>query len=167
MRDRGDAALRELTERFDGCRIDDLRVPDRRARRPPSTASRRDVRAALEYAAGEIAAYHAAQRDGGFTLDRDGVRLTERVVPVAGPGATCPAAGPPTRRRVLMTAIPARSPASPRSRCACRPAPTARSRRSTLAAAALAGVDEVYRVGGAQAIAAHGLRHRVDPRRST
>src|SRR5262245_54352203 len=89
VRERGDAALRELTERFDGCRVDDLRIPA-----PDLVAALDDlpseVREALEYAHGEIGSYHAAQRSGGFTLDRDGVRLTERVVPVARAGCYVP-----------------------------------------------------------------------------
>jgi len=153
VRVRGDAALRDLTERFDGCRIDELRVP-------PSALTAaladlpRDVRRALDYAHGEISAYHAAQRDEGFTLDRDGIQLTERVVPVARAGCYVPGGRATYPSTVLMTAVPARIAGVGEVALCVPPGADGSVANVTLAAAALAGVDEVYRVGGAQAIAA-------------
>jgi histidinol dehydrogenase len=153
VRTRGDDALRDFTERFDGCRIDELRVPAGEITAAVESLPA-DVRDALEYAHGEIAAYHAAQRTGGFTLDRDGVRLTERVVPVARAGCYVPGGRAAYPSTVLMTAVPARI-AGVDDVVLCVPPDTlGRVPAVTLAAAALAGVDEVYRVGGAQAIAA-------------
>jgi len=153
VRERGDAALRDLTERFDGCRLDDLRVPG-----PELTAALEglalEVRESLDYAHGEIAAYHAAQRSGGFTLDRDGVRLTERVVPVARAGCYVPGGRAAYPSSVLMTAVPARIADVDDVVLCVPPGSDGAVPAITLAAAALAGVDEVYRVGGAQAIAA-------------
>jgi histidinol dehydrogenase len=153
VRTRGDDALRDLTERFDGCRIDELRVPA-----AEMTAALdglpTDVREALEYAQGEIAAYHAAQRSGGFTLDRDGVRLTERVVPVARAGCYVPGGRAAYPSSVLMTAVPARIAGVDEVVLCVPPNQYGRVPAVTLAAAALAGVDELYRIGGAQAIAA-------------
>jgi histidinol dehydrogenase len=149
----GDDALRDLTEKLDGCRIDALRVPatdlaDAVAGLPS------DVRDALEYAHGEIAAYHAAQHDHGFTLDRDGIRLTERVVPVNRAGCYVPGGRATYPSSVLMTAVPARIAGVPEIALCTPPGPNGAVPPVTLAAAALAGVDEVYRIGGAQAIAA-------------
>jgi histidinol dehydrogenase len=153
VRERGDAALRDLTERFDGCRLDDLRVPNAAlAAALDSLAS--DVRDSLEYAHGEIGAYHAAQRIGGFTLDRDGIRLTERVVPVARAGCYVPGGRAAYPSSVLMTAVPARIAGVDDVVLCVPPGSDGTVPAVTLAAAALAGVDEVYRVGGAQAIAA-------------
>src|SRR6478752_4151476 len=153
VRERGDAALRDLTERFDGCRVDDLRVPAV-AVAAALDGLGSDVRESLEYAHGEIAAYHAAQRPGGFTLDRDGVRLTERVVPVARAGCYVPGGRAAYPSTVLMTAVPARIAGVDHVVLCVPPGPDGTVPPVTLAAAALAGVDEVYRVGGAQAVAA-------------
>jgi len=153
VRRRGDDALRELTERFDGCRIEELRVPAAEAAAALDGLST-DIRDALEYAHGEITAYHAAQRTGGFTLDRDGVRLTERVVPVERAGCYVPGGRAAYPSTVLMTAVPARIAGVDEVVLCVPPDPSGRVPAVTLAAAALAGVDEVYRVGGAQAIAA-------------
>ncbi len=153
VRVRGDAALRELTQRYDGAQIDDLRVPDDRVR-AALAASPRELRAALEYVAGEITAYHAAQRAPAVDLDRDGIRLRELVRPVDRAGCYVPGGRAAYPSSVLMTAVPARV-AGVRTVVLCTPpggdgeVPSA-----TLAAAAVAGVDAVYRVGGAQAIAA-------------
>jgi len=153
VRERGDAALRDLTERFDGCRVGDLRVPTTDvAGALDGLAS--DVLESLEYAHGEIAAYHAAQRTGGFTLDRDGVRLTERVVPVARAGCYAPGGRAAYPSTVLMTAVPARIAGVDEVALCVPPGPDGTVPPVTLAAAALAGVDAVYRVGGAQAVAA-------------
>jgi histidinol dehydrogenase len=153
VRERGDAALRDLTERFDGCRVDSFRVPAADlAGALDELAS--DVRESLEYAHGEIAAYHAAQRTGGFTLDRDGVRLTERVVPVSRAGCYVPGGRAAYPSTVLMTAVPARTAGVDDVVLCVPPGRDGSIPAVTLAAAALVGVDEVYRVGGAQAIAA-------------
>ncbi len=153
VRARGDAALRDLTERFDGCRLTDLRIPNAALMAALDNLAP-DVRESLEYAHGEIAAYHAAQRTGGFTLDRDGVRLTERVVPVARAGCYVPGGRAAYPSSVLMTAVPARIAGVDDVVLCVPPGSDGTVPPVTLAAAALAGVDEVYRVGGAQAIAA-------------
>ena len=153
VRDGGDRALRELTERFDGCRLDELRVPasDVRAALDDAPA---DLRSALEYAAGEITAYHEAQRPAPFVLERDGVRLRELAVPVARAGLYVPGGRASYPSTVLMTAVPARVAGVPELALCVPPDRDGGVPAATLAAAALAGVDEVYRVGGAQAIAA-------------
>ena len=145
--------MRDLTERFDGCRLDDLRVPGSELTAALEGLAP-EVRESLDYAHGEIAAYHAAQRSGGFTLDRDGVRLTERVVPVARAGCYVPGGRAAYPSSVLMTAVPARIADVDDVVLCVPPGSDGAVPAITLAAAALAGVDEVYRVGGAQAIAA-------------
>lgn len=149
----GDAALRELTERFDGAKIDALRVPASALTNALAELPL-DVRRALDYAHGEITAYHAAQRAGGFTLDRDGIRLTERVLPVDRAGCYVPGGRATYPSSVLMTTVPARIAGVWEIALCTPPGPDGAVPGVTLAAAALAGVDEVYRIGGAQAIAA-------------
>ena len=151
----GDAALRELTARFDGAKIDDVRVPagalDAALARTDST-----LRDALAYAADRIRAYHTGQAalPAPAGIDRDGVAVTERVVPVDRAGLYVPGGRAAYPSTVLMTAIPARVAGVSELALCVPPDRDGRVASVTLAAAAIAGVDEVYRVGGAQAIAA-------------
>ncbi len=154
VRERGDAALRELTARFDGCDIDAVRVP-----RSDLDDALDDVdpslRAALEFASDQIVAYHESQRAADTKHERRGVHVRELVVPVDRAGAYVPGGRAAYPSTVLMTAIPARIAGVPEIvLCVPPDAATGNPPAATLAAAALAGVDEVYRIGGAQAIAA-------------
>jgi len=153
VRSRGDDALRDLTERFDGCRIDDLRVPEKEmlAALDEAPAS---LRAALDYARQEITAYHEAQLGDDVRVERDGAVLREMTVPVDRAGLYVPGGRAAYPSTVLMTAIPARVAGVPEVALCVPPDRDGRVPAPTLAAAALVGVDEVYRLGGAQAIAA-------------
>jgi histidinol dehydrogenase len=153
VRGRGDAALRDLTEQFDGCTIDDLRVPGDELLAALEDAPA-EFRAALEYAREEVTTYHEAQLGVDVRVERDGVLLRELVVPVDRAGLYVPGGRAAYPSTVLMTAIPARVAGVPEIALCVPPDPEGRVPAVTLAAAALAGVDEVYRVGGAQAIAA-------------
>ncbi len=153
VRARGDVALRELTERFDGVAVDELRVPAARVQEALDSASA-DLRTALEYVAGEITAYHEAQRGDPIELARDGVRLRELVRPVDRAGCYVPGGRATYPSSVLMTAVPARVAGVAEVVLCTPPGDDGQVPAATLAAAAVAGVDEVYRVGGAQAIAA-------------
>jgi histidinol dehydrogenase len=153
VRGRGDDALRDLTEQFDGCTIDDLRVSGDELVAALEDAPA-EFRAALEYAREEVTAYHEAQLGGDVRVERDGVLLRELVVPVDRAGLYVPGGRAAYPSTVLMTAIPARVAGVPEIALCVPPDPDGRVPAVTLAAAALAGVDEVYRVGGAQAIAA-------------
>jgi histidinol dehydrogenase len=153
VRERGDDAIRELTERFDGCRIGDLRVPSEELRAALDDAPR-DFRAALDYARDEITAYHEAQVGEGIRVEREGVLLRELVVPVDRAGLYVPGGRAAYPSTVLMTAIPARVAGVPEIALCVPPDRDGKVPAATLTAAALVGVDEVYRVGGAQAIAA-------------
>jgi histidinol dehydrogenase len=153
VRGRGDDALRDLTEQLDGCTIDDLRVPGDELLAALEGAPP-EFRAALEYAREEVTAYHEAQLGGDVRVERDGVLLRELVVPVDRAGLYVPGGRATYPSTVLMTAIPARVAGVPEIALCVPPDAGGRVPAVTLAAAALAGVDEVYRVGGAQAIAA-------------
>jgi histidinol dehydrogenase len=153
VRARGDLALRELTERFDGCRLDDIRVPEKEMLAALDEAPT-SLRAALDYARQEITAYHEAQLGDGVRVERDGADLREVAVPVDRAGLYVPGGRAAYPSTVLMTAIPARVAGVPEIALCVPPDRDGRVPAPTLAAAALVGVDEVYRVGGAQAIAA-------------
>ncbi|HVM67333.1 MAG TPA: histidinol dehydrogenase, partial [Acidimicrobiales bacterium] len=146
----GDTAVRALTARLDGATVDALRVP-RRACEDALGALAPTLRAAMEEAHANIEAYHRAQLHGAATFSRDGVRVREERRPVGRAGCYVPRQLLST---VLMTAVPARVAGVDEVVLCTPPGPDGRVAPEVLAAAALAGVDEVYRVGGAQAIAA-------------
>jgi histidinol dehydrogenase len=154
VRTGGDAAVRDLTERFDGCRLDDPRVPDADLRGALADASP-ELRAALEVAATRIREYHALQVVADEPgLDQDGVSLRELAIPVARAGLYVPGGRAAYPSTVLMTAIPAQLAGVAELALCVPPDADGRLPQATLAAAALIGVTEVYRIGGAQAIAA-------------
>ena len=153
VRARGDAALRELTERFDGVDLPHAQVPpddltEALARIPPA------LRAALELVRDQIVAWHEAQREKEAHHERLGIEVYEVVRPVDRVGCYVPGGHAPLASSVLMTALPARIAGVPEVIVCTPPAANGRVHDAILAAAALAGVDGVYRVGGAQAIAA-------------
>ncbi|MGZ4802939.1 MAG: histidinol dehydrogenase [Acidimicrobiia bacterium] len=155
VRRRGDAAVRELTARFDGATIDELRVPASEIQ-AALDETEPDLRRALELAAGRIRGYHEAQAaaQGEVAFDADGVSVEELVRPVDRAGLYVPGGRAAYPSTVLMTAIPAAVADVPEIALCVPPDAGGRVPTVTLAAAALAGVGEVYRVGGAQAIAA-------------
>lgn len=150
---RGDDAVRDLTERFDGVRPDRLRVP------PEQVASALDVidgdlRRALEVAAGGIRDFHEAQLVGNHTYRRDGIVVEGRKVPVDRAGCYVPGGRAIYPSTVLMTAVPAKVAGVAEVVLCVPPDQSGSVPAATLAAGAIAGVDEVYAIGGAQAIAA-------------
>lgn len=153
VRSRGDDALRELTERYDGARIDALRVPDEEVQ-AAFGAIAPDLRAALQVAHGNIAAYHERQRHPDAEHRNGGLTIRELQRPVDRAGCYVPSALAPLVSTVLMTAIPAKVAGVPEVVLVTSPRPDGTVDPGILAAAALAGVDEVYRVGGPAAIGA-------------
>jgi histidinol dehydrogenase len=153
VKTRGDLALRDFTERFDGARIDDLRVADDELKTALDGIPA-DLRAAMEAAHDNIVAYHRTQLHPEGHHARDGVVVREIEVPVDRAGLYIPGGRAAYPSTVLMTAAPARVAGVARLAMCSPPGPDGRIAPSVLAAAAVAGVDEVYRVGGAQAIAA-------------
>ncbi|MGH9022977.1 MAG: histidinol dehydrogenase, partial [Acidimicrobiia bacterium] len=155
--DRGDAAVRELTVRFDGFDPEPLLVEkDELAAALQSCVPA--FRQAMEFASAQITAYHETQREIDVRHEREGVVVRSLVRPVGRAGLYVPGGRAAYPSTVLMTAIPARV-AGVDDLALCVPAGSdGRVPAATLAAAALCGVEEVYRIGGAHAIAAlaHG-----------
>ena len=155
VRSRGDAALAEYSLRFD--RIDlprlGLRVGDNEIGAAIDACDRKAL-AALELAHERVRAYHERQRpdDLAFT-DSLGVELGWRWRPIAEVGLYVPGGAASYPSSVVMNAVPAKVAGSTRIVMVV-PAPDGRINPLVLAAAKLAGVDEIYRLGGAQAIAA-------------
>ena len=156
LRARGDAALLELTAKFDGLQaasMADLAVPRSEidAALEGLTPALRD---SLETAAARIRAFHERQLPQGFEFtDDDGVGLGMRYSPVDAAGLYVPGGKAAYPSSVLMNAIPAEVAGVPR-RVIVVPAPQGFVSPMVLAAAGIAGVDEIWRVGGAQAVAA-------------
>ena len=155
VRARGDAALIEYTKAFDGFELDvrSLAVTRKEVDAAVAAAPRETVRA-LERAAERIIAYHEKQRpkDQRFR-DGDGIELGVRWTPVAAAGLYIPGGKAAYPSSVLMTALPARAAGVERVAMTV-PAPGGDLNPLVLAAARIAGIDEIYRVGGAQAVAA-------------
>jgi histidinol dehydrogenase len=153
VRERGDEAVRDFTERFDGVRPAALRVP------PEAIASALadldpELRSALEAAADGIRDFHEQQLVGDHTYERDGIVVEGRKVPVDRAGCYVPGGRAVYPSTVLMTAIPAKVAGVGQVVLCVPPDGTGSVPQVTLAAAAIAGVDEVYGVGGAQAVGA-------------
>ena len=155
VRDRGAAAVVELTERFDGVRLSSLRVEadvlQSALRDLDST-----VRAALEEAIERARRVHEAQRRTDVTVDvAEGATVTERWVPVGRVGLYVPGGLVAYPSSVVMNVVPAQVAGVPSLAVASPPKAEfdGRPNPAVLAACALLGVDEVYAVGGAQAIA--------------
>jgi histidinol dehydrogenase len=153
VRTRGDDAVRELTARFDGSTVTELRVQPAAVEAAFSRIAP-ELRAALELARDQIVAWHEAQREKEARHVRLGVEVHELIVPVARAGCYVPGGRAQYPSTVLMTAIPARVAGVPEVALCVPPGADGTIADAVLAAAALADVDEVYRVGGAQAIAA-------------
>ena len=155
VRDRGDAALAELTERFDRLRL----TPDRFAFTEAEIAAEvarvpPEEHAALEQAAERIRSYHARQMpaDESWT-DAEGATLGWRWTSVASAGLYVPGGLASYPSSVLMNAIPAQVAGVERI-VMTAPTPGGEVNPLVLLAARLSGVDTVYRLGGAQAVAA-------------
>lgn len=153
VRDGGDAAVRSCTERFDGVRIDDLAVPREEWERALATIPVA-LRAALDAAHASILACQQAEAARDHVLERDGLVVRSLRRPVDRAGLYVPSAAAPLISTVLMTAVPARAAGVPEIAMCTSPGPHGSVEPGILAAAAIAGVDEVYRIGGVQAIAA-------------
>ena len=153
VRVRGDAALRDYTARFDRFAVKELRITDDEIDAATAGISS-DLAGALDIAATRIEAFHRAQLPSDLRLtDADGLTLGMRWGPLDSVGLYVPGGKAAYPSSVLMNAIPAR--AAGVSRIAmCVPTPDGVLNPLVLAAARRAGVAEIYRVGGAQAIAA-------------
>ncbi|MEX1184306.1 MAG: histidinol dehydrogenase [Gemmatimonadota bacterium] len=164
VRGRGDEALREMALRFDGARLDALEVP-RAAWEQALAELDPTVRAALERAAANIAAFHTAQLPETLEVETEpGVRLGRRAEPLRRVGVYAPGGRAAYPSSVLMGVVPAKV-ARVGEVIVCSPAgPDGAPPATVLAACALAGADRVFAIGGAGAIAALALGTASVPR---
>ena len=155
---RGDEALKEYNLKFDQCSRDSLRVSPEEIRDAYSQLDSQELDD-MKTALGNIRAFAQAQRETLSELEdfspMPGIHLGHRILPVRSCCCYVPGGSYPLYSTALMLAAPARTAGVPRV-TACSPVvkSTGRIHPKTLAAMDLAGVDEIYAVGGAQAIAA-------------
>lgn len=154
VRENGDQALIDLTARFDRFDISGgFRFTKEEIAQEIAKISAED-RSALTLAAGRIRAYHARQMPENMRFtDPEGATLGWRWTPVSAAGLYVPGGSASYPSSVLMNAVPARVAGVERI-VICVPTPDGVVNPLVLLAAELAGVDEIYRIGGAQAIAA-------------
>jgi len=154
VRARGDLALREYSARFDGVQLDALRVEPGEFQAALSRLPAVAV-TALERAVANVRRFHEAQRLAPLSVETSpGVRCERVVRPIQAVGLYVPAGSAPLPSALVMSAVPARIAGCPRIALCTPPGRDGRVDPAILAAAQVCGVDEVYRVGGAQAVAA-------------
>ena len=165
VRRRGDEAVAEYTLRFDGLDLTsagmelDLDELDRALEEIPA-----DDREIIEAAAGSIREFHQRQLDESWTYEPSpGIKLGQKVTPIERVGLYVPGGTAAYPSSVLMNAIPARV-AGVDQLIMVVPAPGGEVNRTVLAAAAVVGVDRIFTIGGAQAVAALAYGTQTVPR---
>ena len=164
VREEGDDALVEFTRRFD--RFDLRRRGAAVSRREIDAAWRRTpkaIRASLSLAASRIESFHRHQDESGFTAGIPGAVLGQRVLPVARAGVYVPGGKAAYPSTLLMNTIPAKVAGVREVYAACS-APGGEVPDVVLAAARIVGTQGVFRIGGAQAIAAFAYGTEMVPR---
>ncbi len=153
VRTRGDAALFDLTERFDGVRPESLRVTESEIEEAFALCPDELIEM-LNKAADNIREFHSRQLREGFEFKRGDAVLGQRVLPLASAGLYIPGGTASYPSTVLMSAVPAHIAGVGRIVMVTPPGKDGKIAPAILAAAHIAGVTEIYKVGGAQAIAA-------------
>jgi histidinol dehydrogenase len=154
VRAEGDAAVRRFTQQFGGAAVDDLRVSAPEFREARAALSPDQI-AALERAVANVTRFHEAQITPALSLETMPGVLCERITrPIDSVGLYVPAGTAPLPSTALMLAIPARIAGCQARAIASSPGPDGKLHAAVLVAAELCGVDTVYKMGGAQAIAA-------------
>ena len=150
----GDEALFRLTERFDKVRLAALEVSAAEIDEAVRAADPELLRV-LREAAENIRAFHSCQKRNSFIInDRPGVVMGQKVIPIDRVGIYVPGGTAPLASTVLMDCIPAKIAGCPEVFMTTPPGPDGKVNGAILCAAREAGVDRVFRIGGAQAVAA-------------
>ena len=154
VQERGDKALIEYTAKLDGALIDTIEVPRKEIEEAAASMDGEFMRV-LEKAAENIRKYHKRQVRNSFVMtEENGVVLGQKIVPVAVVGIYVPGGTAAYPSTVLMDTIPAKIAGCKSVVMVSPPGKDGKINPAVLAAACVAGVDRVFRVGGAQAIAA-------------
>lgn len=150
VKERGDEAVLEYTEKFDGVKLtpDELIVPFSELEKAYESIDD-DTRWALEVAYERVRKFHEAQKENSFFVEEEGMLLGQKVIPMERAGLYVPGGKAAYPSTVIMNAAPA-IVAGVKEIVMCSPNPNV----YTLAAAYICGIETVYRIGGAQAIGA-------------
>ena len=156
VRARGDEALFEYTQKFDGCRLtaETVKVSQEEIRQAYREVSPEFLEV-MKKAAANITRFHEKQlHNSWFLPEENGTILGQKITPIAVSGVYVPGGKAPYPSSVLMNVLPARVAGVPRIIMTTPPGPDGKVNPNILAAADIAGVNEIYKAGGAQAIAA-------------
>ena len=153
VRKNGDSALFKYTEKFDGAKLESLivsrsEIEDAVNNTPPEFLE------ILKKAAENIRKFHSKQVRSGFSITEDDVVIGQKITPVDRAGLYVPGGTAAYPSTVLMDSIPAKIAGVPEIVMVTPPSADGKINPVILAAAEIAGVDKIFKVGGAQAIAA-------------
>lgn len=154
VRQKGDEALKKYTEKFDHIQITDFRVSSEEIDKLADSCSD-EFKDAMSRAAANITAFHKAQVQQSYLQEKEmGIYLGQRVLPLASCGIYVPGGRAQYPSSVLMNAIPAKVAGVKRIVMVTPPDKNGSLPPTIAFAAKTAGIDEIYKIGGAQAIAA-------------
>ena len=154
VRERGDDSLRYYTEKFDRVKLENFQVKKEEIEKSLLNVDDNIIKA-LKKAASNIEKFHRAQIPSEWSIEVDGgINAGQIVRPLEKVGCYIPGGRAVYPSTILMTAIPAKIAGVSRVICCTPPQPNGKVSDIILAAAHIAGIDEIYMVGGAQAIAA-------------
>jgi histidinol dehydrogenase len=154
VRAEGDAALFDLTEKYDGVRLSEFAVSDSEFAAAERSLSRAE-HAAIEKAISTVHRFHAAQMPALLRVETaPGVVCERRSVPIRAVGLYVPAGSAPLPSTAIMLAVPAAIAGCPERILCTAPARNGGASPAVLVAARKAGIERVYKIGGAQAVAA-------------
>ena len=166
VRARGDDAIFDLEEKFDKCRLDavTLRVSPAEIEAAYQALDPEFVEV-IRRAAANIRAYHEKQvTQSWITTTEEGTILGQKITPIGISGCYVPGGRAVYPSSVLMNVVPAKVAGVPRIVIATPPDASGKAAAGTIVAADIAGADEIYKVGGAQAIAAMAYGTQTIPR---
>ena len=154
VKERGDAALKEYTEKFDGVKLAGIPVTAEEMNEALAETEP-EFMAVLEKAAANIRKFHSRQVRNSFIInDEPGIVMGQKVIPVDRAGVYVPGGTAPLSSTVLMNVIPAKIAGVKEVILATPPGKDGKINSAILAAAKVAGADRIVKAGGAQAIAA-------------
>ena len=154
VRARGDAALLEYTKKFDKAELSSLQVTEEEFQEALASFDP-ELKRVLQRAAANISKFHSRQKRNSFILnDEDGIVMGQKVIPIDRAGLYVPGGTAAYPSTVLMDALPAKIAGVKEVVMVTPPNAEGKINPAILAAARIAGVDKIFKVGGAQAIAA-------------
>ena len=154
VRREGDAAIGRYTREFDGVRLTELRVSAAEFAAARAQLTPGQV-AAIEKAIANVDSFHRGGLPAPLTLEvQPGVRCERVIRPLSAVGLYVPAGGAPLPSTVIMLGVPARIAGCPQRVLCTPPQPGGHANAAVLLAAQLCGIEQVFKIGGAQAIAA-------------